>query len=172
MTGNGKHTTYKHGDDWGMVYGIVWPKLLVTKTLQNLQQILWPNDSPWPAASPTSAGPPFPHGQNNGLVGLWPPRRFKKETRRTKRLDVNHCHHLNLGLAKKVDSVIQPAKGWPHGDTRRISSLHPGSQVRKSWWFHSSIICDCGWFFFIIINPLVVVVVVVVVVDYIPSCGG
>ena len=23
MTGNGKHTTYKHGDDWGMVYGIV-----------------------------------------------------------------------------------------------------------------------------------------------------
>ena len=20
MTGNGKHTTYKHGDDWGMVY--------------------------------------------------------------------------------------------------------------------------------------------------------
>ena len=23
FTGNGKHTTYKNGDDWGMVYGIV-----------------------------------------------------------------------------------------------------------------------------------------------------
>ena len=23
MTGNGKHTTYKYGDDWGMLYGIV-----------------------------------------------------------------------------------------------------------------------------------------------------
>jgi len=23
MTGNGKHTTYKNGDDWGIVYGIV-----------------------------------------------------------------------------------------------------------------------------------------------------
>ena len=22
MTGKGKHTTYKYGDDWGMVYGI------------------------------------------------------------------------------------------------------------------------------------------------------
>ena len=23
MTGNGEHTTYKNGDDWGMVYDIV-----------------------------------------------------------------------------------------------------------------------------------------------------
>ena len=23
MTGNGKHSTHKHGDDWGVVYGIV-----------------------------------------------------------------------------------------------------------------------------------------------------
>ena len=27
MTGNGKHTTYEHGDDWEMVHGIVLPTL-------------------------------------------------------------------------------------------------------------------------------------------------
>ena len=32
MTGNGNHFTYKHGDDYGMVYGIVLPHCLLKET--------------------------------------------------------------------------------------------------------------------------------------------
>ena len=28
MTGNGNHTTYKNGDDWGMVYDIIFTNII------------------------------------------------------------------------------------------------------------------------------------------------
>ena len=36
MTGNGKHTTYKNGDDRGMVYGIVLPTLIIYKVIKRM----------------------------------------------------------------------------------------------------------------------------------------
>jgi hypothetical protein len=35
MTGNGKHSTYKNGDDWGMVFGIVLTTFNKTMNLLN-----------------------------------------------------------------------------------------------------------------------------------------
>ena len=42
MTGNGNHTTYKNGHDWGMVYGIVLPALVeVDWDLMGFNKIEW-----------------------------------------------------------------------------------------------------------------------------------
>ena len=43
MTGNGKHTTYTNGDDWGIVYKIVLTTLVYKLTISNNQATRFPN---------------------------------------------------------------------------------------------------------------------------------
>ena len=46
MTGNGKHTTYKNGDDWGMVDGVVLITLQRVSLGTSVQHVFSPLQRP------------------------------------------------------------------------------------------------------------------------------